>query len=174
MLEQGRQAHALWIKCKISGNLVVNSALMDIYFKCSSLSEGRLVCEKFLDRNFVTWSALTSGYGHHGRVVQVIESFHRMLDEGFNIWIWTSSNAMCRMCHMHWIELLHTMEKNCRAGHWRIFHHSDKSLVLRHMRMYALLKLTLYLRNRAASWSGLNCLNMHMIFGLPYTTLQEC
>ncbi|CDP21006.1 unnamed protein product [Coffea canephora] len=29
ILEQGRQAHALWIKCQMSGNLVVNSALMD-------------------------------------------------------------------------------------------------------------------------------------------------
>nr|XP_027065024.1 pentatricopeptide repeat-containing protein At4g16470-like isoform X2 [Coffea arabica] len=83
ILEQGRQAHALWIKCQISGNLVVNSALMDMYFKCSSLSEGHIVFEKFLDRHIVTWSALISGYGQHGRVVEVIESFHRMLDEGF-------------------------------------------------------------------------------------------
>ncbi|XP_027147912.1 pentatricopeptide repeat-containing protein At4g16470-like [Coffea eugenioides] len=83
ILEQGRQAHALWIKCQISGNFVVNSALMDMYFKCSSLSEGHIVFEKFLDRNIVTWLALISGYGQHGTVVEVIESFHRMLDEGF-------------------------------------------------------------------------------------------
>ena len=84
ILEQGRQAHALWIKCQICGNLVVNSALMDMYFKCSRLSVGDLVFEKFLDRNVVTWSALISGYGQHGRVVEVIESLHRMLDEGFS------------------------------------------------------------------------------------------
>ncbi|KAL3519308.1 hypothetical protein ACH5RR_017457 [Cinchona calisaya] len=83
ILEQGKQAHALWIKCQISGNLVVNSALMDMYFKCSSLSDGHLVFEKALDRNVVTWSALIAGYGQHGRVAEVLESFLRMLDEGF-------------------------------------------------------------------------------------------
>ena len=57
ILEQGRQAHALWIKCQIGENLVVNSALMDMYFKCSSLFEEHLVFEKLLDRNVVTWSA---------------------------------------------------------------------------------------------------------------------
>lgn len=83
ILEQGKQAHALWVKCQISRNLVVNSALMDMYFKCSTLSDGHLVFEKSLDRNIVTWSALISGYGQHGRVLEVLESFHRMLDEGF-------------------------------------------------------------------------------------------
>lgn len=83
ILEQGKQAHALWIKSQISGNLVVNSALMDMYFKCSSLSDGHLVFDKSLDRNVVSWSALISGYGLHGRVVEVMESFHRMVNEGF-------------------------------------------------------------------------------------------
>ncbi|CDP19546.1 unnamed protein product [Coffea canephora] len=84
ILEEGRQAHALRIRCQICGNLVVNSALMDMYFKCSRLSVGHLVFGKFLDRNVVTWSALISGYGQHGRVVEVMESLHRMLDEGFS------------------------------------------------------------------------------------------
>ncbi|EPS71808.1 hypothetical protein M569_02948, partial [Genlisea aurea] len=83
ILEQGRQAHCTLIKSRVIGNVVVNSALMDMYFKCSSLSDGHRVFDKSLDRNVVTWTSLICGYGLHGRVSQVLESFSRMTDEGF-------------------------------------------------------------------------------------------
>nr|GMD46261.1 pentatricopeptide repeat-containing protein At4g16470-like isoform X1 [Ipomoea batatas] len=83
ILEQGRQAHAMMIKCQISRNIVVNSALMDMYFKCSSPYDGYLVFEKSLERNVITWTALISGLGQHGRVVEVLEFFNRMISEGF-------------------------------------------------------------------------------------------
>ncbi|KAG9159076.1 hypothetical protein Leryth_026976, partial [Lithospermum erythrorhizon] len=83
ILEQGKQAHAILIKSQISGNVVVNSALMDMYFKCSNPSEGLLVFNNSLERNVVTWTALVAGYGQHGKVTEVLESFHKMMDEGF-------------------------------------------------------------------------------------------
>ncbi|CAH9116946.1 unnamed protein product [Cuscuta epithymum] len=83
ILEQGKQAHAMVIKRKICRNLVVNSALMDMYFKCSSPYDGYLVFEKSLEKNVITWTALISGFGQHGRVVEVLESYHRMVSEGF-------------------------------------------------------------------------------------------
>ncbi|KAM4070193.1 hypothetical protein ACB094_12G146000 [Castanea mollissima] len=82
-LEHGKQAHGVMIKCQIRENVVVNSALMDMYFKCSSLSDGHQVFDKSLNRNVVMWTALISGYGQHGKVVEVLESFHRMKTEGF-------------------------------------------------------------------------------------------
>ncbi|VFR03602.1 unnamed protein product [Cuscuta campestris] len=83
ILEQGRQAHAMMIKRLICRNVVVNSALMDMYFKCSSPYDGYLVFERSLEKNVVTWTALISGFGQHGRVVDVLDSFHRMVSEGF-------------------------------------------------------------------------------------------
>ncbi|KAJ6870093.1 hypothetical protein NC652_035870 [Populus alba x Populus x berolinensis] len=82
-LEHGKRAHCVMIKSFLKENVVVSSALMDMYFKCSSLSDGHLVFDKSSNRNVVTWTSLISGYGHHGRVAEVIESFHRMKDEGF-------------------------------------------------------------------------------------------
>jgi len=82
-LEHGKRAHCVMMKCFLKENVVVSSALMDMYFKCSSLSDGHLVFDKSSNRNVVTWTSLISGYGHHGRVSEVIESFHRMKDEGF-------------------------------------------------------------------------------------------
>ena len=82
-LEHGKQAHGVMIKCQIRENVVVNCALMDMYFKCSSFSDGHRVIDKSLNRNVVMWTALISGYGQHGKVVEVSESFHRMKTVGF-------------------------------------------------------------------------------------------
>ncbi|KAK7834556.1 pentatricopeptide repeat-containing protein [Quercus suber] len=95
-LEHGKQAHGVMIKSQIRENVVVNSGLTDMYFKCSSLSDGHWVFDKSLNRNVVMRTALISGYGQHGKVVEVLESFHRMktgshrglLDEG---WAYFSS-----------------------------------------------------------------------------------
>lgn len=82
-LAPGKQAHGVMIKCHIKDNVVVNSALIDMYFKCSSICDGRQLFDKCLSRNTVTWTILISGYGQHGRVVEVLESFHKMISEGF-------------------------------------------------------------------------------------------
>ncbi|CAL9015022.1 unnamed protein product [Prunus brigantina] len=82
-LEHGKQAHGVMIKCQIGENVVVNSALMDMYFKCSDLCDGQRVFDTCQNRNAITWTALISGYGQHGRVVEVLDFFHRMKSEGF-------------------------------------------------------------------------------------------
>ncbi|KAJ0502239.1 putative thymidine kinase, tetratricopeptide-like helical domain superfamily [Helianthus annuus] len=83
MLEKGKQAHAVLIKNHICGNVVVNSALIDMYFKCSCAYDGHRVFNKSSDKNVITWTSLISGYGQHGRVKEVLECFDRMIDEGF-------------------------------------------------------------------------------------------
>jgi pentatricopeptide repeat protein len=83
LLEPGRQAHGVMLKCQIGDNVVVNSALIDMYFKCSCICDGRLLFDKCLSRNTITWTTLISGYGKHGRVVEVLDSFHRMISESF-------------------------------------------------------------------------------------------
>ncbi|KAJ6426215.1 hypothetical protein OIU84_026739 [Salix udensis] len=60
-LEHGKRAHCVMIKCFQKDNVVVSSALMDMYFKCSSLSDGHLVFDKSSNRNVVTWTSLISG-----------------------------------------------------------------------------------------------------------------
>lgn len=82
-LEQGKQAHGIFIKSQINGNVVVTSALMDMYFKCSSPYDGNLIFEKSIHKNVITWTALVHGYGQNGTVEEVLKSFQRMISEGF-------------------------------------------------------------------------------------------
>ena len=82
-LELGKQAHCVMIKCNIKGNIVVNSALLDMYLKGSSLYDAHLVFVTSPDRNVITWTAMISGYGLHGRFLEVLDLFGRMKAEGF-------------------------------------------------------------------------------------------
>ncbi|CAN0910364.1 Pentatricopeptide repeat-containing protein At4g16470 [Linum grandiflorum] len=81
--ELGRQAHGVMIKIHLKDNVVVNSALIDMYFKCSNLVDGQKVFDESLNRNVVTWTSLISGYGQHGKVSEVLDLFQKMKDEGF-------------------------------------------------------------------------------------------
>ncbi|XP_038978773.1 pentatricopeptide repeat-containing protein At4g16470 [Phoenix dactylifera] len=83
LLEHGKRAHCAMIKTQMKANVVVNSALVDMYFKCSSLSDGFMVFKSSSERNVVTWTALISGYGQHGQVVDVLELFRQMIEDGF-------------------------------------------------------------------------------------------
>ncbi|XP_071723859.1 pentatricopeptide repeat-containing protein At4g16470-like [Rutidosis leptorrhynchoides] len=82
-LAHGKRAHGIMVKCHFKANVVVNSALMDMYFKCSSIPDGKRVFDKSSNKNVVTWTSLISGYGQHGKFVEVLESFNRMRKEGF-------------------------------------------------------------------------------------------
>ncbi|KAM7280615.1 hypothetical protein ACFE04_007749 [Oxalis oulophora] len=81
-LEHGKQAHGIMVKCHFKENVVVNSALMDMYFKCSSLNDGQKVFDKSSNKNVITWTSLISGYGQHGKFVDGLKSFNRMKNEG--------------------------------------------------------------------------------------------
>ncbi|CAL1393823.1 unnamed protein product [Linum trigynum] len=83
LLELGKQTHSIMIKCNVKDNVVVNSALIDMYFKCSDLVDGQKVFNEMPNMNVVTWTSLISGYGQHGRVEEVLELFSRMKEEGF-------------------------------------------------------------------------------------------
>ena len=56
---------------------------MNMYCKCSDISDGHRVFDTSKNRNAITWTALIPGYGQNGRVVEVLDLFRRMKSEGF-------------------------------------------------------------------------------------------
>ncbi|XP_060972681.1 pentatricopeptide repeat-containing protein At4g16470 isoform X1 [Cannabis sativa] len=98
-LEHGKQAHGLLIKCNSMDNVIVNSALLDMYVKGSSLSDAHLVFDTSINKNVITWTSLISGYGLHGRVNKVLELFHRMKAEGVRPNYVTFLSVLCACSH---------------------------------------------------------------------------
>ncbi|XP_068666778.1 pentatricopeptide repeat-containing protein At1g11290, chloroplastic-like [Aristolochia californica] len=77
-LMQARQLHGVTIQSSFQRELIVQTALVDLYVKCGSLEYARMVFDRMRDRNRISWSTIISGYGMHGRGKEALELFNRM------------------------------------------------------------------------------------------------
>ncbi|KAJ6693386.1 hypothetical protein OIU85_004183 [Salix viminalis] len=63
-------------------DVIVNTALIDMYAKCGSVDMSRLVFDRIPDKDVVVWSAMMVGYGLHGQGRESIILFHAMRQAG--------------------------------------------------------------------------------------------
>lgn len=60
-------------------NVVVGSALIDMYSKCGSVEESYRVFKSMKERNVFSYSSMIVGFAMHGRAHEAIELFHEMV-----------------------------------------------------------------------------------------------
>eukprot|EP01018_Ginkgo_biloba_P010080 Gb_35396 [translate_table: standard] len=65
-LELGKQVHAYVIKVEFDSNVFVETALVDMYAKCSSIEDARMVFDKMPKQDVVPWNAMMAGYDQQG------------------------------------------------------------------------------------------------------------
>ncbi|KAJ7530179.1 hypothetical protein O6H91_15G083400 [Diphasiastrum complanatum] len=82
-LDQGKLIHSHISKSGLQSNLFVGNALVDMYAKCQSLKDARIVFDGLLKRDVVTWNALISGHVQHERAQEALHFFEQMQMEGF-------------------------------------------------------------------------------------------
>ncbi|XP_057859664.1 putative pentatricopeptide repeat-containing protein At1g68930 [Cryptomeria japonica] len=80
--EQGRQVHAIIIKCLLMPNVAVGSALVNMYAKCGGIQDAQQVFDRMTEQNVPSWNAIIGGYGQNGQGMAAIRLFEQMLDEG--------------------------------------------------------------------------------------------
>ncbi|CAL0321007.1 unnamed protein product [Lupinus luteus] len=93
--KDGRQVHACCVKYGCSGNVFVGSSLVDMYARCGYLDEARLVFEKLVSKNEVSWNALICGYGRMGEGEEALALFVKMQREGYKPTDFTYSALLC-------------------------------------------------------------------------------
>ncbi|MQL97159.1 hypothetical protein Taro_029844 [Colocasia esculenta] len=81
-LDLGRWVHFYLRKNKVLLDIVVQTALVDMYMKCGSLDHARMVFESMSDRNVISWNAMIVGLGTNGHGEKALELFFRMEREG--------------------------------------------------------------------------------------------
>eukprot|EP01018_Ginkgo_biloba_P016412 Gb_25554 [translate_table: standard] len=81
-LEQGKQIHAHLIKNVFVLDVMLGSALLDMYAKCGSINFARQVFEEMPQRNVVSWTTMIDGYGKHGHAKDAIQLFEQMQESG--------------------------------------------------------------------------------------------
>ncbi|KAM7266058.1 hypothetical protein ACFE04_003741 [Oxalis oulophora] len=62
----------------LKNHIALNTALVDMYVKCGSLTCARKVFDRMLDKNVITWSTMISGYGMHGDGGAALLLFYQM------------------------------------------------------------------------------------------------
>lgn len=77
-LRQGKEVHSKVITCGFSGNVIVESSLVDMYGKCGSVDEARRVFDRMTVKNSVSWTALLGVYCQNGEFESVIKLFREM------------------------------------------------------------------------------------------------
>ncbi|KAJ7527666.1 hypothetical protein O6H91_16G065300 [Diphasiastrum complanatum] len=81
-LEQGKQLHSEIIKRGFQSDVVVGSALVDMYAKCGCTDDARELFDNMSERNVVSWTAMIAGYAQNGPAQEVLALFEQMQREG--------------------------------------------------------------------------------------------
>ncbi|XP_020595031.1 pentatricopeptide repeat-containing protein ELI1, chloroplastic-like [Phalaenopsis equestris] len=81
-LDLGCWLHSYMKKNKILLDVVVLTALIDMYMKCGSLEVARRLFEKMNNRSVVTWNVMIVGLGTNGHEIEAVEVYHSMEREG--------------------------------------------------------------------------------------------
>eukprot|EP01018_Ginkgo_biloba_P036819 Gb_28171 [translate_table: standard] len=77
-LEQGMEIHEEIMKSGFESDVFVGNALVDMYAKCGSMENARILFDKMPQRDVVSWNAVIAGYAMHGCDKEALELFRQM------------------------------------------------------------------------------------------------
>ncbi|KAF3794715.1 Pentatricopeptide repeat-containing protein [Nymphaea thermarum] len=78
----GKSIHGILIRSKLARDVVIETALMDVYSKCRNLNYAQRVFDRMGERNMVSWTIIVSAYTTEGLPQTAIQMFRQMLKEG--------------------------------------------------------------------------------------------
>eukprot|EP01018_Ginkgo_biloba_P016955 Gb_16898 [translate_table: standard] len=78
-LEQGKQVHTHITIAGLQSEVVLGSALVDMYAKCGRIENARQLFDKMPKRNTVSWNVMIAGCAQHGRGKEALQIFEQML-----------------------------------------------------------------------------------------------
>ncbi|MCO5594065.1 hypothetical protein L7F22_048086 [Adiantum nelumboides] len=78
----GQLAHHCLIEAGLEANVVVATALIGIYSKCTAVNNAVWVFDKVCERDLVLWNAIIAVYAQHGFGKKALKSLQQMQQEG--------------------------------------------------------------------------------------------
>lgn len=77
-LEQGEQVHAQAIKSGFLSDVVVGTALVDMYSKCGSIHRASKAFVEMSTRTMISWTSMITAFARHGQTQQALQLFDDM------------------------------------------------------------------------------------------------
>lgn len=81
-MNKARLVHEYVRRKKFPLDVVLGTAMIDMYSKCGCIDSARDVFVGMVEKNVVSWSTMLAAYGHHGRGREAIDEFYMMLRSG--------------------------------------------------------------------------------------------
>ncbi|XP_071727650.1 pentatricopeptide repeat-containing protein At4g39530 [Rutidosis leptorrhynchoides] len=81
-LPHGQQIHAQIVKTCLNLDAFVSNALLDMYAKCGSKEEARILFDSTVYKDIVCWNSMILTHAQHGDAKESLKLFERMLNEG--------------------------------------------------------------------------------------------
>ncbi|KAJ6756192.1 REPEAT-CONTAINING PROTEIN putative-RELATED [Salix purpurea] len=81
-LELGERAHDYILRNKMTVNLILGTALVDMYARCGSIDKAIWVFDQLPRRDALSWTTLIAGFAMHGYAEKALEYFSRMETAG--------------------------------------------------------------------------------------------
>ncbi|XP_057848354.2 pentatricopeptide repeat-containing protein At4g02750-like [Cryptomeria japonica] len=85
-LEQGTEIHKAIIESGLLLDVIVGTALTDMYVKCGSMMKARELFDKMPHRNVASWNAMISGYAQNGVLDEAVRLFKEMPQQNVISW----------------------------------------------------------------------------------------
>ncbi|KMT09776.1 hypothetical protein BVRB_6g127560 [Beta vulgaris subsp. vulgaris] len=82
-LELGKWVHSYIVNNRIQVNVHVGTALIDMYAKCGSLEDARIVFDGIMGKDVVAWNSMIVGYAMHGFSQEALELFDELCRKKF-------------------------------------------------------------------------------------------
>ncbi|KAF5743739.1 hypothetical protein HS088_TW08G00326 [Tripterygium wilfordii] len=95
----GIEIHGSVFRHGLQSNIMVSSALIDMYSKCGFLGLGIRVFEAMPEKNVVSYNSVISGLGLHGLASQAFKMWEDLISKGLKPDESTFSALLCACCH---------------------------------------------------------------------------
>lgn len=81
-MHKARLVHDYICRNKFSLDVILGTAMIDMYAKCGCVDSAREIFDRMQVKNVITWSAMIAAYGYHGRGREALNIFDMMLGSG--------------------------------------------------------------------------------------------
>ncbi|KAF8403323.1 hypothetical protein HHK36_011425 [Tetracentron sinense] len=81
-MHKAKLVHDYISRKQYSLDVILGTALIDMYAKCGSIDSARDIFDRMKEKNVVSWSAMIAAYGYHGHGRKALDLFPMMLRSG--------------------------------------------------------------------------------------------
>ncbi|KAL2492945.1 Pentatricopeptide repeat-containing protein [Abeliophyllum distichum] len=99
-LELGKGVQGWVIKCGVGEDVFVGTTIVDLYAKCGAMDEAVKQFKQMPVHNVVSWTAIISGFVHHGDSVSAVWVFDKMKKMGEDINNFTITSVLAACAHL--------------------------------------------------------------------------